>query len=176
MWLEPIPLVIGDQKWRGPTLRNLSRSPVEIPSLYRALMLLLIAIYSSNLQGKLRKSSSYREFELSRVKLYRKLSEGKWKLLRDEVRIIEGSRYRKSTVCIFIPSQELEYTLQSSKLPPYVINHFSWFGIIEYSHLGFFNVCLQKKNFADSHNDIYPRSYSAPLFCTLALATLTNIF
>ena len=52
---------------------------------------------------------------------------------------------RKSTVCIFIPSQELEYTLQSSKLPSYVINHFSWFGIIEYSHLGFFNVCLQKK-------------------------------
>ena len=100
---------------------------------------------NSNLQGKLGKSSSYREFELSRVKLYRKLSEGKWKLLRVEVRIIEGSRYRKSTVCIFIPSQELEYTLKSSKLPPYVINHFSWFGIIEYSHLGFFNVCLQKK-------------------------------
>ena len=52
---------------------------------------------------------------------------------------------RKSTVCIFIPSQELEYTLQSSKLPSYVTNHFSRFGIIEYSHLGFFNVCLQKK-------------------------------
>ena len=32
---------------------------------------------NSNLQGKLGKSSSYREFELSRVKLYRKLSEGK---------------------------------------------------------------------------------------------------
>ena len=32
---------------------------------------------NSNIQGKLGKSSSDREFELSRVKLYRKLSEGK---------------------------------------------------------------------------------------------------
>ena len=131
---------------------------------------------NSNIQGKLGKSSSDREFELSRVKLYRKLSEGKWKLLRVEVRIIEGSRYRKSTVRIFIPSQELEYTLQSSKLPPYVINHFSRFGIIEYSHLGFFNVCLRKKISLTLMHGIYPGSYSAPLFCTLALATLTNIF
>ena len=50
---------------------------------------------NSNLQGN-RKSSSYREFELSRVKLYRKRSEGKCKL--QEVRVIEGSSYRDSTV------------------------------------------------------------------------------
>ena len=161
---------------KRPHIAKLIEIPGRDPSLYRALMLLLIAMYSSNLPGKLRKSSSYRKFELSRVKLYRKLSEGKWKLLRVEVRIIEGSRYRKSTVCIFIPSQELEYTLQSSKLPPYVINHFSWFGIIEYSHLGFFNVCLRKKISLTLMHGIYPGSYSAPLFCTLALATLTNIF
>ena len=75
-------------------------------------------------------------------------------------------------VCTFIASHEQEYTFQSSKLPPYVINHYGRFGIVEYSHLGF-SMFVYKKNFADY---IYPGSYSAPLFCTLALAILTNIF
>ena len=48
-------------------------------------------------------------------------------------------------ICTFIPSQEQEYTWQSSKLPPYVMNHYGRLGITEYSHFDFFNVCLQKK-------------------------------
>ena len=46
------------------------------------------------------KQSSYREFELSRVKWYRIWSEGEWKLLRvrGRFRVIDGSIHRESTV------------------------------------------------------------------------------
>lgn len=68
-------------------------------------------------------------------------------------------------ICTFIPSQEQEYTWQSSKLPPYVMNHYGRLGI-QSTVILIFSMFVYKKNFADY---IYPGSYSAPLFCTLAL-------
>ena len=52
---------------------------------------------NSNLQEKQTKILSYWEFELSKVKLCRKCSAGKWKLLWVSLR-----HYQESTVCILI--------------------------------------------------------------------------
>ena len=63
---------------------------------------------NSNLQGKEKKILSYREFELSRVKLYRKCSEEKYKLVRVSGRFeLPGvdcvySRERIETKCTFV--------------------------------------------------------------------------